>query len=79
VAAGVLDIGGRVVVVLTVVVVGAGAGGGTCGEHAVTAKARTAPAVVARRRIRPASQNRSVRAETTRSSDTVLGPLGLGY
>jgi len=57
---------------------GAGRGaGGASGEHAVTTRASATHAAVFRP-IRPAWQKRPVSAQTTRSSDTVLGPLGLG-
>ncbi|AEK40576.1 hypothetical protein DV26_19405 [Amycolatopsis mediterranei] len=78
--AGVLDAvaGGAAVLAALVVDAGAaGAGGGASGEHALRVRASAAPAA-AFRHIRPAWQKRSP-AETTRSSDTVLGPLGLGY
>ncbi|GAB3162747.1 hypothetical protein GCM10027258_82230 [Amycolatopsis stemonae] len=84
--AGALDVAGAGVVTPVVGVVRGGAGaadGGVEGpsdEHEASSRVSTAPNVaVALRRIRPAWQKRSVSAESTRSSDTVLGPLGLGY
>jgi hypothetical protein len=66
------------VVVLAVRVEGDPAGaGGASGEHALRVRASAAHAAAVRH-IRPAWQ-KPPKAETTRSSDTVLGPLGLGY
>ncbi|KDN17951.1 hypothetical protein DV20_33100 [Amycolatopsis rifamycinica] len=70
-------------VVLAALVAGAGAAGagpgagGGAGEHPLSVRTSAAH-TAAVRRIRSAWQKRP-RAETTRSSDTVLGPLGLGY